>query len=113
MFFRRKYYRVKPEFVENFNVHFNQRLLPAQQKYGSRLVGRWMMDMEDGTVEIFAIWEYDNYEEYERIESLVRNDQEHVKRVKDWYEANGGKEHVWNSYFFEVRNEKITSTLMN
>ena len=35
MFYRRKYYIVKNEFVEIFNEHFNNTNLPNQLKYGS------------------------------------------------------------------------------
>ncbi|WP_237049401.1 hypothetical protein [Lentibacillus amyloliquefaciens] len=56
MFYRRKFYIVKSEFVETFNTHFNKTNLPTQLKYGSRLVGRWMKANNDDTVEIFAIW---------------------------------------------------------
>ncbi len=61
MFYRRKYYVVKNEFIEIFNDHFNDTNLPNQIKYGSRLIGRWMKDNNDGTTEVFAIWEYDSY----------------------------------------------------
>ncbi|TKI20624.1 cytoplasmic protein, partial [Bacillus cereus] len=41
MFYRRKYYVVKNEFIEVFNDHFNNTNLPNQLKHGSRLIGRW------------------------------------------------------------------------
>ncbi|MBO1511232.1 NIPSNAP family protein [Metabacillus bambusae] len=111
MFYRRKFYIVKSEFAEIFNTHFNNTNLPNQLKYGSRLIGRWMKDNNDNTVEIFAIWEYDSYEDYVEIESKVRSDEAHVKRIKDWYEKNGGKEHVYKEYILEVRNEVLQSTV--
>ncbi|TKH07039.1 cytoplasmic protein, partial [Bacillus wiedmannii] len=52
MFYRRKYYIVKNEFVEIFNEHFTNTNLPNQLKHGSRLIGRWMKDNNDGTTEI-------------------------------------------------------------
>ncbi|MZE90161.1 cytoplasmic protein, partial [Bacillus anthracis] len=52
MFYRRKYYIVKNEFVEIFNGHFNNTNLPNQLKYGSRLIGRWMKDNKNGTTEV-------------------------------------------------------------
>ncbi len=112
MFYRRKHYIVKKEFVENFNSHFNKTNLPNQLKYGSRLIGRWMKDNNDGTVEIFAIWEYDSYEDYLEIESKIRNDKDHVERVKDWYEQNGGKSAL-KKYILEMKNEAIESTVAN
>jgi hypothetical protein len=111
MFYRRKFYTVKSDFVEEFNAHFNNTNFPNQLKHGARLVGRWMKDNEDGTFEIFAIWEYDSYEEYLEIESNVRNDKAHVQRVKDWYEKNGGRDHVLKKYILEVRNEALESTV--
>ncbi len=62
MFYRRKYYVVKNEFIEVFNDHFNNTNLPNQLKHGSRLIGRWMKDNKNGTSEVFAKWEYDSYE---------------------------------------------------
>lgn len=110
MFYRRKFYRVKSEFVESLNAHFNRTNLPNQLKHGARLVGRWMRDNQDDTFEIFAIWEYDSYEDYVKIEMNLRNDQAHVQRVMDWYKNNGGKEHVLSQYILEVRNEVLEST---
>ena len=111
MFYRRKYYTVKNEFVEIFNQHFNNTNLPNQLKHGSRLVGRWMKDRGDGTSEIFAIWEYDSYEDYVEIENKIRSDAAHVKRIKEWYEENGGRELIGKEYILEVRNEAIESTV--
>ncbi len=111
MFYRRKFYVVKNDFVEIFNAHFNNTNLPNQLKHGARLMGRWMKPNNDETVEIFAIWEYDSYEDYLEIESRVRGDEAHDKRVKDWYEKNGGKEHVYKEYILEVRNEPLESTV--
>jgi hypothetical protein len=111
MFYRRKFYIVKNEFVAVFNAHFNETNLPNQTKYGARLVGRWMTPHDDATTEIFAIWEYDNYETYQEIEANVRGDSEHVERIKNWYEKHGGREHVYQEYILEVRNEEIKSTL--
>ncbi len=111
MFYRRKFYIVKKEFVDIFNVHFNNTNLPNQLKYGARLIGRWMKENADNTAEIFAIWEYDSYEAYLEVESKVRSDKAHVKRVQDWYQKNGGKEHVYEKYILEVRNEELESTV--
>ncbi|MEO4051937.1 NIPSNAP family protein [Solibacillus sp. CAU 1738] len=111
MFYRRKFYVVKPEFINIFNDHFNQTNLPNQLKYGAKLVGRWMAKRDDGLVEIFAIWEYESYEKYEEIEKNVINDKAHVQRIHDWYEKHGGKENVYKKYILEVRNEEIFSTL--
>ncbi|MEK4578828.1 MULTISPECIES: NIPSNAP family protein [Bacillus] len=111
MFYRRKYYVVKNEFIEIFNDHFNDTNLPNQIKYGSRLIGRWMKDNNDGTTEVFAIWEYDSYEQYKEIESKIRSDKIHVKRIHDWYEKHGGKEYVLQEYILKLKNEELVCTV--
>jgi len=111
MFYRRKYYVVKNEFIEIFNDHFNDTNLPNQIKYGSRLIGRWMKDNNDGTTEVFAIWEYNSYEDYEAIEKKIRSDKMHVRRINDWYEKHGGKEYVLQEYILEIKNEELLCTV--
>ncbi|HDR7794714.1 TPA: NIPSNAP family protein [Bacillus luti] len=111
MFYRRKYYIVKNEFVGIFNDHFNNTNLPNQLKYGSRLIGRWMKDNSNDTTEVFAIWEYDNYEEYVEIEKKIRNDKIHVQRIHDWYDKYGGKEYVLREYIMEMKNEELICTV--
>ena len=111
MFYRRKSYIVKSDFVDIFNVHFNNTNLPNQIKHGARLIGRWMKANDDNTTEIFAIWEYDSYQDYIDIESKVRSDEAHNKRIQDWYEKNGGREHVYKEYILEVENEPLESTV--
>ena len=113
MFYRRKFYIVKNVFVESFNKLFTEINMPNQLKHGARLTGRWMLPHDETTTEIFAIWEYDSYEDYIEIENHVRSDQEHLHRIKNWYEENGGKEYVQKEYFVEVRNEKLYSTIDN
>ncbi|WP_374055727.1 NIPSNAP family protein [Rossellomorea sp. FM04394] len=111
MFYRRKFYTVKKEFVDIFNDLFNNINLPNQLKHGSRLIGRWMKDNEDGTVEIFAIWEYASYEDYVEIENTIRSDEAHVNRIKNWYEKNGGRDYVYKEFILEMRNEAMESTV--
>ena len=111
MFYRRKSYIVKAEFVEAFNQHFNQTNLPNQLKHGSRLVGRWMKENQDGTYEVFAIWAYDSYEQYEKIETRIRNDVEHIKRIQNWYDTYGGRDQVFQKYILEMKNEALESTV--
>lgn len=112
LFYRRKFYIVRNEFVDIFNAHFEETNLPNQIKHGARLVGRWMVPGNESTAEIFAIWEYDSYEEYKKIETIVRSDSEHKKRINKWYEENGGRENVYKQFILEVRNEQILSTLI-
>ncbi|NUC18118.1 cytoplasmic protein [Bacillus mycoides] len=111
MFYRRKYYVVKNEFIKIFNDHFNDTNLPNQLKHGSRLIGRWMKDNNDGTTDVFAIWEYDSYEDYEEIETKVRSDKMYVRRIHDWYEKHGGKEYVLREYIIEMKNEELLCTV--
>lgn len=110
MFYRRKSYVVKTAFVETFNKHFNETNLPNQLKNGTRFVGRWMKDNKDGTHEVFAIWEYDSYEDYVRIETNIQNDAEHVQRIQDWYDKFGGREQV-RQFILEAKNEVLESTV--
>lgn len=112
MFYRRKFYIVKNEFVEIFNAHFNETNLPNQLKHGARLIGRWMLPRDDETTEVFAIWEYDSYEAYEIVEANVRGDQEHIQRIINWYETHGGRDYVSSQYVLEMRNEALESTLL-
>jgi hypothetical protein len=113
VFYRRKFYIVKNEFVDTFNRLFNEINLPNQLKHGARLTGRWMLPHTETTSEVFAIWEYDSYEDYIKIENHVRSDKEHLQRIQNWYEEHGGKEYVQKQYFVEVRNEKLKSTFPN
>jgi hypothetical protein len=110
MIYRRKMYRVSPRILEDFNLHFNKTLLPTQLKYGSRLVGRWMTNETNGEVDVFAIWEYDSYEEYERIEASVRSDEAHMKRVQDWYGKWGGRENL-KEHFYKIDQDFINNTV--
>ncbi|HWL22491.1 MAG TPA: NIPSNAP family protein [Ureibacillus sp.] len=110
MFYRRKFYIVTADFIEEFNNHFNQTNLPNQLKHGTRLVGRWMKQQNDNTYEVFAIWQYNSYEEYIKIESNIKKDTEHLQRIEEWYAKNGGREQM-SKYNLEVRNEEIVSTL--
>jgi len=66
-----------------------------------------MLPHSESANEIFAIWEYDSYEEYLHIETRVRGDKEHVSRIKKWYEEHGGRDHISKKYIMEVKNEKL------
>ncbi|KFM98847.1 hypothetical protein DJ93_5160 [Bacillus clarus] len=70
-----------------------------------------MKENHDDTTEVFAIWEYDSYEDYVKIETNSRNDEMHVRRINDWYEQHGGKEYVFKEYILEIRNEALQSTV--
>ena len=111
MFYRRKYYIVKNEFVEEFNRHFKETNLPNQLSNGTRFIGRWMKKYDESTTEIFAIWEYDSYEEYIEIETKIRQDQDHLAKIKQWYEQHGGRDYVLSNYIVEVKDEDLISTV--
>lgn len=111
MFYRRKHYIVKNHFVDDFNKLFNEINLPNQLKYGSRIVGRWMMPLENDETEIFAIWEYDSKADYERIEAGVRSDTAHVNRINTWFEERGGRQHLNETAFVEIRNDELINTI--
>ena len=102
---------VTEDFVEDFNKLFNEINLPNQLKHGTRFVGRWMMPLEQGRVEVFAIWEYNSKNDYELIEAQIRSDEEHVAKSREWYESHGGRESVFQNYILEMRNEEIFSTV--
>jgi hypothetical protein len=110
MIYRRKKYLVDASIVGEFNTHFNNTLLPTQLKYGARLVGRWMSQHNDGTVEIFAIWEYESHEDYVTIENNVRNDKEHVQRVQNWYGKMGGRENL-KHVFHKIEEDFLETTV--
>jgi len=112
LFYRRKFYIVKNEFVDIFNAHFYETNFPNQIKHGARLVGRWMAPSYEDTTEIFAIWEYDSYEKYKEIETIIRGNVEHKSKINKWYEENGGKEHVYRQCILEAKNEQIFSALI-
>nr|WP_276539726.1 NIPSNAP family protein [Paenibacillus polysaccharolyticus] len=108
--YRRKTYIIASSFVEEFNALFNDILLPAQLKYGARLIGRWHTQLEGETSEIFAMWEYDTMEQYEEIERKIKADQEHVRRVQERYDQLG--RHRYAEVFRrEIQQQFFTSTV--
>ena len=74
LIYRMRIYRAAPEHLHLFNQFFNERLLPVQLRYGARLVGRW----QTADSRIFAVWEYDSEEDYERIQECVRADSDAI-----------------------------------
>lgn len=110
MIYRRKLYNVAPSILDSFNEHFNKTLLPTQLKYGSRLVGRWMSEENNGIVEIFAIWEYDSYDDYEKIENKVKSDDEHIERVQAWFAKMGGRDQL-KEVFFKIDEDFLKPTV--
>ncbi len=61
--------------------------------------------------EVFAIWEYDSYEQYKEIESKIRNDEKHIRRIHEWYEKTWRKQYVFQRYIVEMKNEELVCTV--
>lgn len=110
MIYRRKIYIVDSSFVEEFNALFNDILLPSQLKYGARLIGRWHLEVNENTSEIFALWEYDSFEQYEEIEIKIKADEEHVQRVQERFDQIG-RERFKEVLKQEIKQEFITPTV--
>lgn len=64
-----------------------------------------MKDNKNGTTEVFAIWEYDSYEQYKEIESKIRNDEKYIRKIHEWYEKHGGREYVLQEYIVEMKTK--------
>lgn len=111
MFYRRKHYVIREHFVDDFNRLFTDINLPNRLKHGARLIGRWMTPLDSGDVEVFAIWEYDSEDAYHRVEQSVRADTEHGQRIRAWFEARGGREHLSATAFVSIRNDILTDTV--
>jgi len=111
MIYRRKTYIVDPSFVEEFNVLFNDILLPSQLKYGARLIGKWMMNKDEERTEVFALWEYDSFQQYEEIETNIKSDEEHVKRVQQRLDEIG-RNRLKRVLKEEIKQEFIESTVL-
>jgi hypothetical protein len=65
--YRMRIYQAVAENLAIFHDFFGTHLLPVQLRHGARLVGRW--ETEDGRV--VAVWEYDDQEAYEQVQSAV------------------------------------------
>ncbi len=76
MIYRRRRYTVRPDQVEAFNEFFHKYLLPNQLKHGATLVGRWVNESQ---TEIMALWEYESYEVYQKIQAQVQADPLHIQ----------------------------------
>ncbi|WP_405156411.1 NIPSNAP family protein [Paenibacillus sp. FSL K6-0108] len=122
MIYRRKTYVVASSFVEEFNALFNDILLPSLLKYGARLIGRWHHHMDDETSEIFAMWEYDTFEQYEEIEHKIKSDNEHIIRVQERFDQIGRNRYkevfrkdIMQDFFESTvaREKTILNTLCN
>ncbi|ALC90652.1 NUDIX hydrolase [Bacillus sp. FJAT-18017] len=99
MIYRRKTYKIQPEKLNDFNEFFHSYLYPNQIKYGAKLIGRWVNDKQ---TEILAIWEYKSIEQYESIESLIRNSELH-KNAKEKIKELG-------ELYMEDNQDFLTST---
>ena len=101
MIFRCRQYRVAPDKREAFNEFFRTRLLPVQQRYGARLVGRWQS--EDGE-HLLALWVYESVEAYENVQEKVRLD-------PDSAEAQRYRREHLNPLYIETEEWLMTSTV--
>lgn len=110
MIYRRKTYIIESSFIEEFNALFNEILLPAQLKYGARLIGRWMVNKDEESTEVFALWEYDSFQQYEDIEANIKNDEEHVKRVQRRFDELG-RDRIKKVLKEDIKQQFIESTV--
>ncbi|MEM7758905.1 MAG: NIPSNAP family protein, partial [Cyanobacteria bacterium P01_A01_bin.40] len=79
MIFRLRRYKVEPGKIDVFNTFFRESLLPVQKRYGACLIGR--CQTENGN-RVFALWVYDNIEQYESIQAKVRVDPDSIEAQK-------------------------------
>ncbi|WP_306356389.1 NIPSNAP family protein [Nocardia sp. CC213A] len=70
MIYRMRIYQAVNENLAVFHDFFQTHLLPVQLRHGARLVGRWETDDS----RVVAVWQYDNREAYERVQSAVLAD---------------------------------------
>ncbi|WP_327607665.1 NIPSNAP family protein [Virgibacillus tibetensis] len=99
MIYRKKFYKINPEKLDAFNNFFHTYLYPNQIKHGSKLIGRWVNELQD---EITTLWEYKSMEQYEAIEHKIRNSDLHR-------EAQVRRKELGNLYI-ESHQEFLTST---
>lgn len=71
MFYTQEIYRVIPDKMNTYEQTYRDYLIPAKIKNGAKLVGWWQRMNE---YELMAIWEFSDYQEYMKIEELVKND---------------------------------------
>jgi hypothetical protein len=69
-----------------------------------------MSEEKNGIVEIFALWEYDSYEDYEKIENKVKSDEEHVNRVQTWFKKMGGRDQL-KEVFFKMEEDFLKTNV--
>ena len=100
MIYRMALYQAVEEQLPTFHQFFRERLLPIQEKYGARLVGRW--ETED--TRVLAVWEYDDIEAYHRIRASVESD-------PDFIVAQDFRKSALPSLFDSREEVLMTSTL--
>ncbi len=101
MRFRIRRYQVVPGKTEAFNDFFLTRLLPVQQRYGARLVGRFQTD--DG-LQIIAVWVYQSCDHYKKVQRLVVEDADSIA-------AQEYRRQVLDPLFAETDESFMTSTV--
>jgi len=99
MIYKRYTYQIRPEQYEPCTRFFHEYILPAQLGHGARLIGRYATTTRD---EITSIWEYDSYEDYERIT-------ENVYASELYHMASQRKEEL-SPLFEDLKEDFIEST---
>jgi 8-oxo-dGTP diphosphatase len=76
----RKTYRIKSERLSVINQFFHTNVYPIYIKNGAKLIGRWVNDTKE---EILVIWEYSSMDHFERIESLIKHNEQCQMAMKE------------------------------
>ncbi|MGP4078079.1 NUDIX hydrolase [Halobacillus sp. K22] len=99
MIYKRYTYQIRPEQYERCTRFFHDYILPAQLAHGARLAGRYVTPSRD---EITSIWEYDSYDEYERITANVH--------ASELYHIASKRKEELRPLFEKVKEDFIEST---
>lgn len=101
MFFRARRYIVAEGKADAFTAFFLQRLLPIEERYGGRLVGRWQTEDES---EVLALWAYQSRESAEQCAKLIRDD-------PAMREATSFRERYLDPLYLEEAESELLSTV--
>ncbi|MNJ35189.1 hypothetical protein D3C77_299190 [compost metagenome] len=69
-----------------------------------------MLEKDENNTEVFAMWEYDSYEDYERIESQIKSDTEHVLKVQNRFDQIG-RDRLKKVLKADIKQEFFKSTV--
>jgi hypothetical protein len=101
MFFRARRYIVAEGKADAFTAFFLQRLLPVEERYGGRLVGRWQTEDES---EVLALWAYQSQEAASQCAKAVSED-------PAWREATSFRERYLDPLYLEEAESDLYSTV--